>query len=344
VAERIVAAVGAAARIRDHEVVVQASAGIAVGRRPDMAPEDLLSNADTAMYRAKRRGRGQVALFDPSMRPRALERLTAEGDLRQALTQGRLQVHYQVVADLRTGEAAGMEALARLAGKEHGLVAAGKFIPLAEETGLILPLGAEVLRTACLQASRWHMNVGGSAPLTLVNISARQADDPAFPAFVERTLDETGVDPGSLCLEITERTLVSDAPSTVRSLRAVRDLGVRLAIDDFGAGHSSLSYLQRFSVDVLKIDASFVEGLGRDDSAAALVKAILGMAGALGLLVVAEGVEHPRQLDELRDLECPLAQGYGLQCPQPAHAAERSLRRLQRSDGLVVSAHREGRP
>jgi len=342
VAERIVAAVAVPALIGEREVVVQASAGVAVGRGPDAAAEELLHDADTAMYRAKGRGRGQVSVFEAFMRPRALERLTAEADLRRALTLGGLRVHYQVVADVQTGEAVGFEALARLAHPSRGLLLPAEFIPLAEETGLIFRLGAEVLRAACVQASRWRTKADGTPLLTLVNLSARQAAQPDLPASVERILAETGADPATLCLEITESTLVSDARSTSRSLLALRELGLRLAIDDFGTGCSSLAYLRRFSVDVLKIDASFVEGLGRDEGAASLAEAMLGMARALGLTVIAEGVERAQQLDVLRELGCPLVQGYGLERPQPLDAAVRTVRRFERGGPLVVSdAHPE---
>ena len=327
IAERITRDVAAPIQLRGQEVVVQASTGIVIDGGADATPDGLLHDADTAMYRAKQSGRGRHRVFEEEMRPRALERLTTERELRRALDEHRLRVHYQPVVDVRTGRLVGAEALVRWAHPDRGLLAPSEFIELAEETGLIQPIGAFVLETACAQAMRWSEQwPDRPAPAILVNLSARQVGRPELPELIERALARTGLDPPRLCLEITEGVLMGNALSSVRSMAALKDLGVRLAIDDFGTGYSSLSYLERFPVDYLKVDRSFVKSLKRDGAGSPLVAAMTSLALALGLTVIAEGVETVEQLTELERLGCELAQGFYLARPQSAETLDDLLR------------------
>ena len=328
IAKRIAEAFEAPFEVEGQEFVVSCSLGIALTGDEEATPETLLRDADTAMYHAKRQGGGRYQVFDAPMRSKALERVTTESALRRAIEEQALDVVYQPLVDLRASRVVGVEALVRWDHPERGELQPRQFIPMAEETGLIHAIGAFVLETACRQAGTWTAESPDDGPLTtFVNLSARQLARPGFAGLVERTLSETGTDPAALCLEITESVLLSQSRTTLSSLRALRDLGVHLAIDDFGIGYSSLSYLKRFPIDYLKVDSSFVEGLGRrfrsDDSA--LVEAMMTMAHALGLTVIAEGVEEAEQLAELRNLGCELAQGYYLTRPQSADALHELL-------------------
>jgi EAL domain-containing protein (putative c-di-GMP-specific phosphodiesterase class I) len=270
------------------------------------------------MYLAKARGRDRYEIFDENLRTQATERLQTETHLRRAVDMGEIEVYYQPELDLGTGEMVGCEALARWHHPVGGLLEAGAFIELAEDSGLILDLGAWVLREACRQAGEWRRE-RPDYPLTMrVNLSARQIAQTDLVDQVVAAVDGAGIEPSSLCLEITETALMSDPAAGLKVLRDLRELGVELAIDDFGTGYSSLSYLKRFPVDVLKIDRSFVDGLGDDPDDTAIVTAIISLGRALGLRVVAEGVETRRQLDELRRLGCARAQGFMFARPRPA--------------------------
>ena len=274
-------------------------------------PDALLQEADAAMYRAKERGDGLAVVFDESFRPHK-EQATDEADLRRALDRGELRLVYQPLVDLRTGTVTGVEALVRWAHPERGLLRAAEFMELAEEPELATHMGAWVLREACSQLGRWSDEAPDSAPLVLslaVNLSARQLPQPELPELVADVLAETGIDPATLSLEISERDLVAHPRSTT-ALFALRGLGVRLAVDDFGTGYSSLSLLKRLSVDSVKIAAPFVEGLGRRSEDSTLVAAMISMARSLGVTTVAEAVETRAQLEELRALGCDRAQGY----------------------------------
>jgi diguanylate cyclase (GGDEF)-like protein/PAS domain S-box-containing protein len=306
------------------EVTTTASIGIAVRQLDSSAPTDLLRDADSAMYLAKARGRDRCELCDDQLRHLASERLDMERHLRRSLDQGELIVHYQPEIDVATGALVGTEALARWKHPDKGLLEAGAFIGMAEETGLIVSLGRWILEEACRQAGEWQRRHG--APATIrVNLSPRQLTEPDLVAMVAAAIQRSGLAPGALCLEVTETALMEDLERSLSILGELRALGLRLAVDDFGTGYSSLAQLKRFPVDVLKIDRAFIDGLGRNESDTAIVEAIVALAASLGLEVVAEGVEHEVQLAELVRLGCQRAQGYLLGRPDSAAAMTERL-------------------
>lgn len=291
-----------------REVAVSASVGIATWRE-SISNEDLLRDADVAMYAAKSEARGSWRHYDPRMHEAIVERVSLEADLRRAIHGEEFFLAYQPIIDVATGRVSGAEALLRWTHSERGTVPPSAFIPIAEESGMIIPLGARVLREACRRAAAWNARPG--RPLTVtVNISGRQLPDDSLPAVVEDALSSSGLEPSCLVLEITETVIMQETESTLARLLALKRLGVRLAIDDFGTGYSSLSYLQRFPVDILKIDRSFTEGLLRGDQAAAFVRTIVSLARALELKTIAEGVEHREQFDALEALGCHAVQGF----------------------------------
>ncbi len=324
-AERLAAEIRAPIALDGRDLVVTASVGIApggVGANPD----ELLRHADIALYRAKLAGGAARVVFDPGMTAPATQRLILELDLRRALEREEFVVHYQPQVAPATGRIAGLEALVRWQHPRRGLVLPTEFIPLAEETGLILPLGEWVLATACRQAARWRERCPDDPPpLLSVNLSARQFQHPDLPRAVARILRESGLAPCGLALELTESLLMEDVDATIATLRALQALGVRLAIDDFGTGYSSLRYLQRFPVDTLKIDRLFVARLGRGPRDLGIVEAVTRLGHTLDLRVVAEGVESAAQLCQLRALGCDLVQGEYFAPPLPAAAAEALL-------------------
>jgi diguanylate cyclase (GGDEF)-like protein/PAS domain S-box-containing protein len=312
IAQRIVDVFREPFLLEDGEVFLATSLGIAIARGGDERAEDLIRDADAAMYRAKERGKGRYEIFDEAMRADAVARLETESALRRALERGELRLHYQPQIDLATGAISGFEALVRWEHPVRGLLGPAAFIPLAEETGLIVGIGEWVLREACTEARRWPQ------PLMLaVNLSARQLAQPDLVAMVRRALAETGTDPSTLCLEITESAVMESGAATTAQLRALKSLGVQLAIDDFGTGFSSLAHLRRFPVDVLKVDGTFVAGLGREPQDASIAAAVISLAHALGLKTVAEGVETEQQLAILEELGCDLGQGYLFGRPLP---------------------------
>ncbi|MGQ0521329.1 MAG: putative bifunctional diguanylate cyclase/phosphodiesterase [Actinomycetota bacterium] len=318
VAERIAAAIASPMPLYGRESVLTASIGIALAAGGGRA-EDVLRDADVAMYRAKERGRDRIEVFDAAIRARLLERLEMEQALRRALQHGELRLHYQPIVRAADNELLGVEALVRWEHPDRGLVAPADFIPLAEESGLITRIGRWVLIEACSQLGRWQDADPQLAALTIgVNLSARQFTDPGIVAIVAEALHRAGIAPGALTLEITESVLMEEVEATADTLRALKELGVGLSIDDFGTGYSSLSYLKRFPVDSLKIDRSFVDGLGIDSEDHAIVNAVVSLAHALGLDVVGEGVETEVQLRELRRLGCDAVQGYLVGHPQAA--------------------------
>jgi diguanylate cyclase (GGDEF)-like protein len=304
-----------------HEVTVTASIGVATASRHS-TPESLLRDADSAMYRAKGAGRDQVAHFHWSMHAAAAARLDDHLGLRRALERDELRTHYQPVIELCSGRVLGMESLVRWQHPERGLIAPDQFIPLAEETGLILPLGTWVLDRSLRQLSTWRAQVPEARDLWIaVNLSARQLTDPDLVAKVARSLEESGIDPGSLHLEITETAVMRSADASEATLEALRSLGVRLIIDDFGTGYSSLARLKRLPVTALKIDRTFVDGLGGlDTSDRSIVDAIAQMAHSLHLHVIAEGVETREQLEILHQLGATMGQGFLWSKPLPPEA------------------------
>jgi diguanylate cyclase len=317
VAERLLKSFGTPFRLPHGDAVSTASIGIALAVHPDQDGEDLIRDADAAMYRAKQAGGGRLMLFDEVTRQRALDRLHTENGLRQALEREEFRVYFQPEVSIATGEIVGVEALVRWEDPERGLVPPADFIALAEETGLIVPIGAWVLLEACRHGRRWQLERDGEEALTVsVNVSARQLAEPAFVDAVESALAETGMDPAGLCLEVTESVLIEDPESSTETLAALKALGVRVAVDDFGTGYSSLEHLRRFPIDSVKIDRSFVRGLPHSSEDAAIVGAVIELGHALNLSVVAEGVETADQLGNLQSAGCDTAQGFLFSRPE----------------------------
>jgi EAL domain-containing protein (putative c-di-GMP-specific phosphodiesterase class I) len=268
------------------------------------------------MYRAKDRGRARFEFFLATMRTDAMLRLEQQLDIRRALNAGQFRMTYQPVIRLSDGQLVGAEALVRWAHPRRGLVLPGEFIPAAEETGLIEPLGAWVLAQSIAEAAAWNRR--SSRPVRVsVNLSARQITGGQVPALVNAALDVNGLDPDLLCLEITESLLVDETDEVEQVLQELAGIGVRIAIDDFGTGYSSLAYLKKFPVDVVKIDQSFVSGIEREGQSRAIVEAVVGLARSLELHTVAEGVETPAELRVIRDLGCEFAQGFYVSRPMP---------------------------
>jgi len=344
VAERLVRAFARPFEVRGEPRFCSTSVGVVVSdpQGPRGATE-LLSDADAALYRAKERGRGRHEVFDMGLRDRTTARLRIEADLRRALQAGdQLWVAYQPYYSLPDVTVAGVEALLRWDHPERGPIAPADFIPVAEDSGLIVELGELVLRTACRDVARWRAD--GTAPdlAVSVNVSARQMALTGMPGVVGAVLRESGLAASALALEITEGLLLEDTPATAETLQALRRLGVRLLLDDFGTGYSSLAYLRRHPIDALKIDRTFVADLGEDgEGDDAIVQAIVGMAKALGMRVVPEGVETAGQLRRLTDLGCEFAQGYHLARPLPAGELVARLRtNLGDHEGLRPAVRR----
>ncbi len=307
-------------------LVVGVSIGLALARGRDAVATDLLAHADAAMYAAKEAGKGRAVVFDPSMRRRAESRLEMEAELRAAIDSHAFELHYQPIVELPSRRVVGFEALVRWRHPDRGLVPPGEFIPLAEATGLIVPLGRLVMTDACRQLRAWRDDADNLGHLTVsVNVSARQVNEPGFAAEVRDILTRTGLEPAALVLEITESLTLRESASGDGALRQLHSYGVSLAIDDFGTGFSSLEYFKRFAVQGLKIDQSFVAGLGRSREDTAIVTATISFAGALGLIVTAEGVEEPEQLTRLEALGCHRAQGFLFSPAVPAAAVPELL-------------------
>jgi diguanylate cyclase (GGDEF)-like protein len=318
IAERLQGAIAEPFMIDGNELTVSSSMGIVVSAGHEETVDSLIQHADAAMYRAKRQGIA-YEVFDDGMRSRVRARARNESDLHRAIAEREFSLLYQPQVDLHSGKIVGLEALLRWHHPERGVVEPGEFLWLAEETGLITKIGEWVLRQSCLQARAWGAHNG--EPLRVsVNLSARQHRDPDLVDLVERILTETRTDPRTLCLEITENVLVNDAETAGATLRALKELGVRLSIDEFGTGHSSLGSLKRFPLDMLKVDRSFVAGVAADNEDAAIVTAIINLAHSLGLDTIADGVETKEQVDALRALGCDGGQGYYFARPRPSDA------------------------
>jgi diguanylate cyclase (GGDEF)-like protein len=326
IAKRVGDVVGAPITLDGRDHLVTASIGIALTIDRHALGPDLLRDGDAAMYQAKADGRARSKAFAMSMRTRAVHRLDTEIALRRAITNGEFRVYYQPIIDINSGRPDGVEALVRWEHPTQGTISPDNFIPIAEETGLIIPIGEWVLGEACRQAKIWHGTYPELARLTVsVNLSGRQINQSDLIPVVTNILADTGLAPSSLVLEITESILMGDAEGSIIILRSLRDLGLHLSVDDFGTGYSSLSYLKNFPVDALKIDKSFVDGLGTEDHDSAIVRAIISLAGSLGLHTIAEGVETPTQLKSLIDLGADKAQGYLFSRPQPAATLTETL-------------------
>jgi len=323
--QRIMEVVTQPLTIDSHRFYPTCSIGIAVYPTDGEDAETLIKHADVAMYRAKEIGRNNFQFFTPALNEKALERLRLETDLRKALERDELVLHYQPQVSLHSGRIVGMEALIRWQHPQLGMVPPGRFIALAEETGLIVPIGQWVLRTACRQTRAWQ-EAGLGILRVAVNLSARQFGERDLVQSITAILAETGLAAQHLELELTESMVMDDVERTIGILHELKALGLHLSIDDFGTGYSSLSYLKRFPIDVLKIDQSFVHDMTANADSAAIVKAIISLAHNLRLQVIAEGVETESQLAYLRENRCGQMQGYYFSRPLAADAFEEILR------------------
>jgi diguanylate cyclase (GGDEF)-like protein len=306
------------------EVFMTACLGIALGTVATANPEALLQAADTAMYRAKRQGKGCYQLFDPQLHEATLHRITLENDLQRALSQGELVVYYQPIVNLTTQQITGLEALVRWYHPERGIVPPGEFIPCLEETGLVVRAGLIVLHQACEQLKQWHQQ-GWNTLTVSVNLSVRQFASPTLLADIDQVLAETGVNPAYLKLEITESAIMENAEAATALMDALRERHIQISIDDFGTGYSSLGYLHRFPIDVLKIDRSFVCDMRQEGRNYQVVETIITLSNQLGLAVVAEGIETPEQLASLHKLGCEFGQGFLFAKPAPAETVTAAM-------------------
>jgi diguanylate cyclase (GGDEF)-like protein len=312
-AERLLEALRKPFHILERDIYIEASVGVSIATEPDADAEDLLRDADAAMFRAKQNGRGRVEAFDETMRDEALHQFSMLAGLRQGIDRKELAAFYQPIVDLADNRCVAVEALARWRHPERGLVAPEAFIPFAEETGLIVPLGAQVLGLACRDAAQWPEQVAVG-----VNISVRQLAEGRLEALVEQTLQSAGLCAERLMLEITESGLMQDPDASEAIVRRLRSLGVRFALDDFGTGYSSLSYLKRFEIEHIKIDRSFISGLGNSPGPEAIISAVVGMGHALGISVIAEGIETEQQFVAVKGLGCDYGQGFFWSVPVEA--------------------------
>jgi diguanylate cyclase (GGDEF)-like protein/PAS domain S-box-containing protein len=324
VADRIQQNLVAPFSVEGSEVFCSASIGIALGPSSYTQPHEMLRDANTAMYRAKANGRAGHQIFDADMHKRAVSQLRIENDLRRALERQEFIVYYQPIVDLKTRSLTGFEALIRWMHPQRGLVPPGDFIPVAEETGLIKPMGLWVLQESCRQIKAWR-DRGGPPMRISVNLSGHQLAQPDLVDQIRKTLETTGIDPQLLAVEVTESALVRDMASAAAVLTELRRLKVHVNVDDFGTGYSSLSYLQNLPVDTLKIDRSFVKTMDQQGGRSEIVRAIIALAHSLNMTVVAEGVETRGQLDALTALSCNAAQGYFFARPLPPEEAQKLL-------------------
>jgi diguanylate cyclase (GGDEF)-like protein len=327
VAERIQQNLAAPFLVSGRQLQITVSIGIAVSVTGYSAAEDVLRDADTAMHRAKALGKSQYLLCDPMMHAAAVNRLKLEDDLRQAVNRGELRVYYQPIVSIDDARLSGFEALVRWQRPDFGLVGPAEFISLAEETGLIVAIGAWVLREACSQMSAWHIQFPSEPPLTIaVNFSGKQFIQPDLVEQVVRTLRETRLDPRSLGVEFTESVAMQDVARTAVVLGELKTLGVYTSVDDFGTGYSSLSHLRRLPLDILKLDRSFVSEMLNGNESREIVHTIISLAHILGMAVVAEGVETAEQANHLRALGCKYAQGYFYSKPMSQDRTEALLK------------------
>jgi diguanylate cyclase (GGDEF)-like protein/PAS domain S-box-containing protein len=321
VADRILASLREPVHLADRHVHTGVSIGVATSATCAASGIGLLRAADVAMYVAKTNGKGRCEVFQPSHHAAQLDRERMKADLHLALDEQQFTLLYQPIVDLCSGAVRGFEALVRWNHPERGLIPPSEFIPLAEESGLIVPIGRWVTREACRQAAEWQAHDRGRSPRMSVNVSVRQFQHPGLVRDVADALRHSGLDPRLLTLEITETLLVQDTAGTSRKLRELKDLGIRVALDDFGTGYSSLSYLRRFPIDILKVDKSFVDDIATSTEDCAVAEAIIQLGETLQLEVVAEGLETAEQVEALARLRCPLGQGFHFAAPMPASRA-----------------------
>ncbi|MFN8023098.1 MAG: EAL domain-containing protein [Acidimicrobiales bacterium] len=344
-AERLLAVFREPIALNQGDVFVTASIGVSSIDSMAAKPEDVLRHADTAMYRAKDSGRNCMAFYDESMHERIAHRLAVETALYRALDRHELRLFHQPILDLETGEVVGFEALMRWQQSDGTIVSPAEFIPIAEETGTIVPIGAWALLEALTQLRRWIDDSVCSAQATMsVNVSPRQLADPSLPSVVSEALSRSGMDASHLWIEITESVMISEPELALSTLQKMKALGVRVALDDFGTGYSSLSLLQRFPLQRIKIDRAFVQGVADNPSDRALVRTIVAMGQSLGLDMVAEGVESLHQIQVLHELGCRKAQGYLISHPVPADAMRSTVSALERIGRfpLLRGEHRAG--
>jgi Amt family ammonium transporter len=334
VAERIQETLRRPCLVCGSEVFPGASIGIVLRTKEYTSSEDILRDADIAMYRAKEMGRPYM-IFDRRMHKEILEALSLEAELREAMVRDQMVLHYQPIVNVDTRGLEGFEALVRWNHPSRGIVPPGKFIPLAEETGIILPLGRWVIAEACRQLGRWQRTIPGAERLSVsVNVSCRQFARDGLVEHVAQVLQETGLDPSCLKIEITESVLMRDTARSISELNRLKALGVRIAVEDFGTGYSSLSYLRQLPIDHLKIDRSFISGSDNVEDNVKIVTSIISLARNLGLTVIAEGVEREDQFARLQSVRCDKAQGYMFSRPVDGVAAGRYIREsLRRSAG-----------
>jgi diguanylate cyclase (GGDEF)-like protein len=340
VADRIREELSKPMKLNDHKLVITPSIGISTYPKDGKDVATLLKSADMAMYFAKRTGRNNVQFFEGSMNEKALLRMNLENELRHAIKRNEMSLHYQPQVDLATGKMTGLEALLRWNNFTLGNVPPLDFIPIAEESGLIIPIGEWVMRTACKQAKAWQ-NADIGLERIAVNVSVIQFTKPNFPDIVSQILAETNLDPSVLELEITESLLMNSADNAIETLKKLKIIGVQLAIDDFGTGYSSLSYLKQFPIDRLKIDRSFIKEISQNPDDQAIATAVIAMAGSMKLQVIAEGVETTDQMQFLKNEKCDEAQGYHISRPMTAENVERFLlelktRQSDKSSALVT--------
>jgi predicted signal transduction protein with EAL and GGDEF domain len=311
--------------VQGHQLVIGTSIGIAMAPADGNEPDQLLRNADMSLYRAKAEGRGTYHFFQPEMDAQMQERRRLELDLRKALLANEFELYYQPVIQIAGGEVCGFEALVRWNHPERGLVMPGAFIPVAEEIGLIVPLGEWVLKKACMDAAKWPGKLS-----VAVNLSAAQFRNPMLALSVVSALGQSGLAASRLELEITETVLLQDDRAVLDTLHQMRDLGVRICMDDFGTGYSSLSYLRSFPFDKIKIDRSFVSELGKEENdCVAIIRAVTRLGSSLGMITTAEGVETEQQLEILRAEGCVQVQGYLFSRPKPIAEIPAMLRELR---------------
>jgi diguanylate cyclase (GGDEF)-like protein len=340
IAERIRESVHAAFSLGTHEVFTTVSIGIVPGNPEYRTPIELLRDADTAMYKAKASGRSRFEIFDGGMRVEAVARLELESDLRRAVDNQEFVLYYQPKVSLRTNKIVGVEALLRWRHPTRGMVPPDQFIALAEENGLIVPIGLWVMREACLAMQRWHIEFPMIPPLEVsLNVSVRQFREPDLHARIAAILAETGLDPTTLQLEITESVLMDDLDAVAALLRRLKTLGVGLKIDDFGTGYASLKCLSRLPFDVLKIDRSFVLNMSEKDGTSETVRTIMLLAESLGMEVVAEGIEKKEQLVELQSLDCDYGQGFYFSPPVDPESLAELIRQSEAGRDLSGVRH-----